>query len=399
MSIRRLKNRNAWVAPFDHNWSSGVKCEVEYMTDVIRHRQGQEQRHAIRQEPRINMDITGILTETKLQVFRAEMVYRQTHPFAAKTPWRRVALADTALAGATEIELESAPFWVQPGVKLILEDLVSLKLATVASVDGTTVTLEDPLDETISGTHGRAHEAHWYYVPDEIGMTHPVDGVATFGVDLLQVPGSGPISFMPQDRPDYNSLPLFMDRPNWASSVNLALRREREVFDPGMHRSFVWSPVDYSEMGTTSNKFEFDRDKAENALGFFAAMRGKQGAFWAPDWTKSFEHLGLASGRLRIPGPEFRQAYEGSPVFDRLIHFRPDGTYQINRVVQYHTVGEETRLQFANAWQQPITASSKLRWLLLQRFATDKITPEWLTSKVCQIQMATTTLRTSEVSP
>ena len=398
--MRNVKERDAWITTFTPNWSTAVKCSIEFMTDVIRSRSGREQRHSIRQVPRIGIEFSASMTQARLQVLRAEIAHRQGQQFAAKTPWRSIRLAQSADEGDTVIEVEDVPFWVQPMTKLVLEDLTSKSLVTVQSVNGNDVTLDAPLSFDFNAAHCRVHETAWYRLPDEIQFSTPIDNLITVGIQLERVPDEQPVIFKPQNRPQYLGYDLWFETPNWSSTPSITIGRERETFDPGIHRNDVFEPNAYSQMTYGFSRYALDAEKAEDAIGFFADKLGRRTAFWAPELLKTFDILGrIGNQRIRVPGTDFRLAFEGDAVYDRMIHLRPDGTYQINRVIEYETDNDETIVRFQNNWQQQIGPQSKVRWLVLKRFAADQITPEWPTTTVSKIQMAMASLRSDEATP
>ncbi|AWY09486.1 tail tape measure protein [Ruegeria phage vB_RpoS-V16] len=392
-----LLTRNARIAATRPNWRDPVRVEYEFQTEVFTSRDGTEQRWATRQQPRVSIQFTTLLDREKLARHRADMVSGLQIPLAVRAEWSRVALAAEALAGASTVDLTAAPAWALPGNMMILTSGTAEELVEIASVSGATVTLAAPLTGDFPAG-ARVVRAYMANLGDRADFQAESDSVWVGNMRYSAVPGlnTEPVPGVDLDR--FEMREVFLTKPNWRTQPRLEFIQEQEEFDPGFGRTEITSPELSGHLRTRLGFTAVSSDRADSIIGLFMRMKGRRGSFWMPTWSRDIIPSATAlagANQFQVDGADFRTAYADNPVFQVMIAFWPDGTYQINRVASIAGT-TDSEITFADNWLNAITPAAKIMWLTLSRFDGDALEVRWQTDGVAEIAFNVKTLYTSE---
>ena len=319
------------------DWSAGFVEEVSYRTEIIRSRDGTEQRIAQRVKPRHAYEWRSVLFGEDLRTAERRLSREAAGRFIFPNP-RRETLIDR---GRTD------------------EQNVIGRFEGGISVSGTT--------DRVGVMRLRVAADPTYYVPSK-------DYGAT-----------------PQT---FNGAELFTLNPNWASPPNISFQQAADIFDYQRGVTDFYLPEN-----TTARLIEMEyllRDEAtENAVrGLFARSRGSQRSFYVPDpMTTLFAAGGIGGTALTISGLEPSVMYLDDPTYRNVQIETTAGTY--NRRISGVSRSGQNSLFTLSSSLPTIAAENVLsvRWLLRCRFETDTLQISWITDTTGRCNM---TLRSLE---
>jgi hypothetical protein len=398
--MRNTKERAGWVLPIRPNWQRQVQLELDFLTDIFVSRNGKERREALRHTPRWSMNFQIAATKDRLKRLRADLNIRQTEPFFMPVEWRMARTISSVSPATLSLDFDDLPFWAETGVYIVIESPTTEQVAQIAVAAGDSITLVDPLEYAVP-LGSKVRQARMVRFSGEVAFKPETSALWTASVRLEEVPGTSPESDIAISPPQFLSTDVFIHKPDWTSAPDVTIGREREVFDPGRGQTFIWSPVDFSVFEVQAAHFAFDAEEAEEVIAFFVRQKGQRGSFWMPTFTRDFPLAASTAPNATsfiIRGEEFRDGYLNDPVYRRVIAFWPTGGYQINTISGLTINGNgDTVVAFQNQWSQALHPDSRLHWLLLSRFAADKLTVDWDTTRVARFKLATRSLMTEEV--
>lgn len=397
--MRRVKERFGVVVPVSPNWGRMVQQEIDFLTDIITSRSGREQRHALRDSGRWSFQFTASATQERLFRLRNDLAEDQTGLSFFATPWRHVQITSTADAEDATVEVAEAPFWLAPGVHVIVQTRTAEEVLLVEDINLESILFTSGLAFPITGS-ARLYEARHVRYQDDIQFQLATAGVWESNMRLVEVPVTTPMHLPAEGTPEtFQGTRLFLTRPDWGDSPSMRIRRERETFDPGRGKTFDWSPVDFNQNQIEFTHFQRSREDIERLIAFYSREKGRRGSFWMPTWTKDILVQGSSATTLTVPGSDFYYAYQVATNTNRhVIAFWPFGGHQINTLTDLEINGDgDTVATFGSSWAQTVTPTTRLHWLELRRFAADKITVDWHTTQYARLKLATVGLKTEEV--
>lgn len=386
-------NRNAAIAVTRPNWSRAVGIEYSFKTGIYTSRNGTEQREALRQTPRVSLKFSTVLSRAGILRHTADMAANQLGPIAVRAEWSRAETSDPVLAGAFTFAVSVVPAWLFEGVTLTLTDAVNEELVEVLDVTDTTVTVDTAFSQDFAaGT--RVNLAYWTRPPEKVNFSAETDTLWTGNVRYDVLPGLPRSPCPPQMPFFYKGHELFLTKPNWRGKPKITFLQERDVFDPGLGKIVVSAPEEANHLQLQLGYSRTNSEDADAMIAFFLRQKGRRTAFWMPTWSRDIlpsDTILPAANTFQIEGPDFRAAYTDDAVFQAMILFNADGSYQANRL---ESIGGTTNseLSFQDNWLNSITSDSKIMWLPLWRFATDTLDVQWLTDTVAETQFSIKTL-------
>lgn len=380
-----VKQRSGLIPITTPNWKSNVGVDYEFKTTVAASQNGTEQRRALRQTPRVSYEFSTILTEAGVHRHMADLAASQDSLFTVPTPWRWTRIA--GITGAV-VTLAEVPFWVQAGVRLILESATQQEIVTVASVSGSDVTLSAEPGYSFAA-NDRLWHAGLARAQDKVTLaaqTNTVfDGQVSFALD----PGADPLVLPTLARSMHEGKDILAIRPNWQSAPRFEIATSRDLVDFGRGVIGDYNALPYHSRTLRLGYTFTDPRAAEEFLAFFCLCQGKRASFWMPTWTADLTTTNTVARNIEVAGTDIYDAYNGSPVYNAIYW-----AGQVNRVSSMEVInsGADTRLVMADSWSNTIPAGTRLSWCPLWRWATDKLTFEWETNGVAEVSTAFQTL-------
>ncbi len=388
-------NRNGPIAVTRPNWSRPLGVEYSFKTSIFTSRAGIEQREAMRQTARLALKFTTALSRAGLTRLHADLVEGQHQPTLVRAEWRRVKLTADHTAGGTQVEVSAAPAWLVAGIDVILTTETHEDHFTVSSVSGTTVTLGSVTVRDYSAG-AKLHPAYWTRASDKIDLRASTDMVWQGNIRFDVTPGAATEVYAKAGGYAFGCREVFLQKPNWRDQPRLTFTQERDVFDPGIGLIDVVAPHLGDHQTMRLGYTGLTAEDAEGLIEFFQRMKGRRGSFWMPTWQRDVQPSATPlapTDQFQVDGQDFRDAYSGHPIFNTMIAFWEDGSFQINRLTGISGAADSTdsTVEFRNDWVNPINESTKIMWMPLWRFDSDTLDVRWLTDEVAEMQFVVKT--------
>lgn len=401
--MRHVRPRFGNVLGFRLNWNQAVRVDYEFMTEIRTTRSGVEQREAVRQTPRVTLSYPFTVTADAADRIMRDMRAKTLDVWSVPVPWRRARLAVAATEASTSLRIAGAPFWAEPGIFAVVRGARAgqpVEAIRVVAVDGDELVTQEPL-QSAYGEGASVHFAYPARLPEELRFQSVLPDVYSGLVALEVDPGVSPQPTLAGAIPRYRDSDVLLLRPNWRDGVEIGLVRTADRVDFGRGRIEVSDSVGFTNERRRLHVYAFDQESAEQMIGFFMRQKGRRGSFWAPSWSKDVRRLGTVSQGASFfytPGTSFAESYAGDRVRSHLIHMRPDGSFQANRVTGMAADSGRTRIDMSAAWQRPIAPTDRLHWLFRCRFGSDTLSVAWESPDVAHAEFATVAIPADEVS-
>lgn len=391
-------NNRLWGWPIQ--WSDGYEEDLAFRTEIIVSRDGHEQRIGQRINPRVNYDFTSVLRGSQFRSALTRIAKDQGGEFYVPHPREPVTLASGLPAAGLFFDIAGPPpRWLIPGVYVVLQSPNGfVSIGVVIGISGSQINLAIPVGVVFpAGTQAR------------LGVEGRFDGSSEINVltsdrAVVQTQFTGD----PVDTPhlSYRAAPVTLDgveffdmRPNWRRGMELKFEQQIELLD--LNRGAIdalfpiWaSPRTLKLNYTAKNLTDLDR-----ILGLFYRSSGRRKRFFMPLWTDEIRPLGVTfSGQstVTIRGSDFAETYGTDLAYKRILvrrrGFLTDlylGVSAITKDSGGNSVITLTAPAPDDIIEQEITS---MNWIMPVRFASDRLTVNWLTDGVAQITISVMTL-------
>lgn len=294
------------VFSFRINRDEPLEEVVSFLTDVMRSREGNEQRRKLRLTPRRSYDVDLLLTGNERTYW--DLFNHGLGPRDVLCPlyWETVRLGaalqedygdridfDTTF---TEWEYQAG------GAALIMRDnALSYEVVEIAAVDAGGVDLVTPVSATwprgsviIPLRRGKV---------DSAGELRAISAaVATVTVRLM-LKEANPWSPAEDDSPEYLDLPVFTTEPNWVDNLSTDLNREIATWDSRTGLMSEAFPLNRIMVGQEHRWFLNGREPLAGFRDLIYRHAGRQGAFWLPTFKADLRlaaDVGAADTQLVI---------------------------------------------------------------------------------------------------
>jgi len=399
------------IFPVAHNWMEPFKYSMEFRTDIITSVNGKEQRRAVRNRPRLVAEYAGNVWKREklnLQLLmtgwqKEDIMFGMEH-LAVRTT---AAMAPEATGVSFQPVGVDPPFWFEAGMPVIIvngADKAIRESRTIASVGAASMTFQETSDRGFP-VDSRIMPAHPGYINEEQPSMQLSTraGTATFSVPLKPTGGIMPVADIGE--PYYvGNLELFPFKPNWAGGVGTDFLWPHNVIDYGYGQWSNWTPVEFP---SRIYKFEYARKTLRDTyevMAFFQRHKGQRSEFFMPTWQDDIPFTTLAGGGLSIlvEGRAFGHVYQDSTVFRRIMVRYTDGSVSYHQVEYVESLPDTDSsvvrviepLPVVELTPQTVTGIS---WLLVSRFAQDRLDVQFMTDSVATFTLAMKTLENFEL--
>lgn len=268
------------------NWSRGVIERLQWFTNVLQAGRGEEQRRALRLDPRQLVEFTVTTSGQQRRIMENQFTARGS---AGISSWviplwfDGHSLTSTLSSGASSIPLSPAQRGYEIGDYVLLTngDPDHFELGYVSAL-GASIGLYAPTTET--------WPAGTMVYPARLARLETASPLERFtGRDAtirtiwrMENPKTWAAA---ESLPSYSGATVFEQRPNWVQDPTLALDTKLAVLDSGTGRVSSFDeagiPLPLQRMGfTLTNRAEIDAWKRR-----LWALRGKQAPIWMPTWA------------------------------------------------------------------------------------------------------------------
>jgi len=379
---------------------SGETYAVTYAfhTELWTSRSGKERRRARRLVPRRSLRYQVLAHGERWRQLKDLLWHWQHRNFHLAEMTRRSTLTSTASAGTTTLQVAPMPWWLRAGCALFLvhgeaHEWVAVDTeippvgGTVRLVEGTT--LAWPV-----GT--QVYLALEGNLNVELEAPRLTNTVARVGLAFDVAPLSEPLPWPSAALRTFGTTEVFLRRPNWAEQVGITQGHEVDVLDYGIGPWHRFSPVEFGYQTYTAVYLGRDTGEVEELVQLFYRHRGRHGEFFMPTWEPDFVLRGTAAegeSTLRVQGRHVADAHIDSQTHFALYVQLTDATLLFRHVTGVALVSDETGTDTVLSVDEPwpfalgVHNVVQMGWLLLQRFASDELTVEWLTDRVANVQL------------
>lgn len=376
----------AW--PYQPNWARPVVERLAYRTDVIQTHDGSEQRHRLRQWPRLGFRAQYVRHGLESRRLQALLWAWQSRNFALPL-WHQVQRLEQPVAeGALGIPVNTVDLdYSADGLVILITSDREFELLTAAEVQPDGLTLARPTQQAWPvGTYVlparparmsqttplRRHtgtvlslEADW-----EVGDYEPVPALA--------------------DEPWYQDSPVLLRAPNRATPVDDAYERLLDVLDLG---GVVVSddPVGRPQLVTPLSYVLRNRAEIAWMRRWLQARGGRYGAFWLPTFEPDLtptETITAASQVLSIRDIGYGLYYAQAPGRRDLLIELHDGRQFMRRIVDTLEADPGTErllLDRALGADAPVQEVRRISFMSLCRLDADSVEFSHRSAGVAQI--------------
>lgn len=264
------------------NWAAGMIERLQWYTDVMQAARGEEQRRALRLDPRQYLEFSCAATGIDRRLMESALYNWGARTWAVPLWFDGQDLAATLPSGSTEIPLNPAGRSYRAGDLVLLTngDPETGEAVEIDSV-GATITL------------ARATQLTWpvgtRVYPARAAVIENLATVSRFtgqASDLrLQWRMTKPMSWTAEATPTYRGLPVLEQKPNWTEDPTLGFERKLSILDAGTGRVEVTDETGLP-LGAQHMRYTLPSRAAIDAWKKrLWALRGKQGPIWVPTWA------------------------------------------------------------------------------------------------------------------
>lgn len=395
----KVLDRNADILVTRPNWSGGVNEEYSFKTSIFRSRDGTEKREAMRETARVAVQYLTVLKKAGMVRHMADLAEDQTRVFYLPARWRSVLAGTDGLLGNDFIAVETIEYWMVVGADIIISDGVSEEKHTILTVNASSLSLDGTTTGKAFPASSRVMPAYQVRAADQVDFEALLDNLFQANVRYDVVPGSNTQPALALTPDTFEGRDLFLTEPNWAGAPGVGFNALREIVDAGRGVTAVNSPVLDSTRLTRLSYTGMNKAQSDALVAFFLRQKGQRTGFFMPTWVDEIEVAGVeaaANGKLLVSGTEFKDAYEDSTVFNVLIAFWPDGSYQANRIASMALVGSDTDLTMTDPWDAETPSDIRVMFCHHWRFASDTLSVQWITNTTAEIEFTLSSVQAGE---
>lgn len=383
------------ILPLKPNWGDAVDVERVWRTDVVRSRDGHEQRRSLRRTPRRTISFSASLDAAQTRSLERVLVSSQSGLLVLADPLRMTRVVAAAASGATTVTVAEVPEWLTAAASLVIGGGAQVVVDAVNTSTGV-VTLVAPLTVAVSA-RSEVRPALLGRLAGNLGAVRRSSAVTQARVSFALDPGSEAVDDGEPLIDLHGGREVLFRKPNWGNTVDDDFAWTPETIDFGFGVIASSSPIAFGA-ATRRLTFTFDgTEYAQELAQFYSRQRGMRGEFLLPTWL---DDLPLASDideddeTLTIAGIEPHAAFSDDLVHQSVAIMLRDGRRIYRSITNWQTSSGNTVVTLDAPFLSSIARSDVLMvsWAPVVRFASDEFVSEWLTSEVAQATVAATEL-------
>lgn len=411
--IHSVNGVPALFLPHMPNWRVPVEREFAYKTEIFTSFEGDEQRRALRSTPRREINYTVTLTGDARKDFFNRMSGYQRNLLLIADPILSVRIQGAMPGLASEVMVESVPYWMQDEGRVALEYRGRVEYRRITALVGQQLSF-DSVTATSWPEGTRVRPVYPARLLNGLNNRVPTsitsEAMLNFSVEPLY-----PIA-LPDVAPQevYGGLEVFLRKPNWATALSVEIEAVLEQLDFDRGARTVIAPTEFSPRMQKMTYLSRNMAEADEIEAFFHRMKGRRGTFYMPSGTKDFvlaEDIEAGSYRMAIRASDAAMLLDEDPAYRTIVLFDRTGNRHYNRIEDYQLFmggwGLDYGLSYGlsqefvvdadpivvftltEPWAANIAASNvrMASWLLACRLGSDIITFTHETAEVMQHQM------------
>lgn len=395
-----MYGKPARVFPFPPNWASPVNESIEWKTEVLRSRDGTEQRRQLRVIPRRGFEYSMFVCAELAGMLEALLWGWQHRHFALPVWTERGNLGVDTPTGETELLLDTAALGFDRYAIIYLNHK-NFEVVEIDEAQSDRLVLVDPTtSDWAAGT--RVYPLVLGHLGTSVQTSRLTSAVLQMGTISFQCVGDDTIPNLPTGTPAamYDGYEVITHKPNWRENITNEFTRLFDVVDAGV------GPVGYFTTETTSRivrPFQWflkNRTEITKFREIVGRLAGQAKTCWIPSWHDDFEVAASNAAdqtRLTVRGTWFPSFVGVDTSRDRIMVTLPNGNVVYRRIVSMapNFSNDTTQLQLDSTLGTTVSGADniRVRLLLRCRLATDKVVIPWRTDAFAEPQTTFTTVK------
>lgn len=324
------------IVTFDFDIPTPSMSEkITFYTDILKSRDGAEQRIALLQNPRISTSYSYILSDYNLSLFDSKIEgFLGSEGLTPK--WQQSQILNyEVLAGQNIVFFNTVNKDIQVGQYILLKEGNKLETAKVIELYDNRVVIELNLEKTFS--------EHAYVIPcffahiENVNKTNLTDRdtqvTVTFNYSVDEI---NKISYTAYSFEQYNSLNVFINQPNKVNNINTSYNRDTLIKDTIYG---ITSIIDINNQNFNTYNYSYLLDSTEEIQKFKSLLfdlNGRQKPFYIPTFQQDLiliedGNFNVFDNTIVIQGIKYKKNYDKN--FRDIIIFYKDGTHSIYKVI------------------------------------------------------------------
>lgn len=369
---------------FRPNWKQPVNERLAWLTDVIEAEDSTEQRIALREIPRREMDYTVTLSAESRRRMEAKLWDWQARLFALPI-WTDGSRIDAAAAvGATALSFDTATYdYVDGGLVALIAGPSSFEVTEIHTVDAGGLTLASPLQMSWP-TGTRVFPARLARLQDAQALNLHTATVLQ-GIAQFRIEDNSAIAGAELSATLYRGYPVLEHRPNWREPLTVDYNRKLKGLD---NRTGVPLIEDMSGRPSTLQDFLWTRKgraDIHTLRQWFHARQGRYKRIWLPTYQHDLVVNGTTGSGdpyLQVEHVGYTQHLQGKIGRRDLRICLKDGTEFYRRIdssVEVDSTQEQLNLDASFGREITPNDVRSVSYLQLSRLASDAVDLAWHT--------------------
>lgn len=371
---------------FRPNWREPVIERLIWLTDVIRRRDGSEQRVKLRSIPRREFEYLITLTDASAARLDAAVWGWQARVFAVPIWTDPSVLAAELPAGSSSVPVTTdLRDYAAGSLAALVRDEYDHEIVEVQAVASGSITLARPTAQTWpAGTH--LYPARLARLGAKVRISRPTAAVIEARL-ALQVEPLQPLAGITGPAPaTYQGADAYLTPPNRVEALSDDITRALEYIDGQTGPWAVDDPEGRPDIVRSYRWLLRDRAAVSAHKAWLLARSGRQSAAWVPTWSRDMElvtQAGDSATTLVIEDIGYRSMY-ALALGRRDIAVRlPSGAWALRRIVGAdQVVAGQERIQLDSALGETVDPGAWICLLGLHRLDTDRVELAWHSAEV-----------------
>lgn len=385
-----------FVWPLRPNWRGSYAVTYQFATDILITRSGREQRRALRDAPRQQIEFTVTAAQDRFRALMRTLATKQGPQLALAEHTRRTVSTAASGVGSNVVQVAAVLPWMTDGARIVLLDGDRAELRTIDSTAAGQITFAE-VNTAAWPAGALVCQGRIARISPSLSVREITNLVADGKVSFDVEPGSETPRVPAAAALTWNGREVYVRSADWSRGVDAGFVRQVQEVDYGRGVVTTFLPVAFGSRTRTANYLGLNTASVDDLVDFFLRMKGRQGEFYAPTDTPEMQldqDAGVGTTILWLTGTDLAEAYGGDPVYKAVSVLLRDGTRFFREVDLLEVSGGRSKMTLASGLPQSIAVDDvkAISWLPVCRLASDEMTVEWLTNSVAQTRLGFTTL-------
>lgn len=403
-TIRPNLSETHALYPLTHNWRDALEYAYEFKTDIIEADEGNEQRRAVRNEPRRTVVMSTQATGANKPALDRFLYVRQSKTTVIPDMIYAVKMLTPPMPGSNVGSLtEAAPAWVEVGADVVIMDGHRMETRKIEALPNPTTIVFAENSPAVFGTDAYMAPMLTGYINDSLSSEHPINVAQEQRVTFEVDPGSELMrQYFSGDYIEWRE--IFMLKPDWSQGIEIDYEAVREDVDYGYGMVARFERFGFPRRVMRADYLAVNWSVAQKVIDLFCRCQGRLKELLLPTWENDVPYDSITGGtsQIIVRGQDFAYTYQDSRVFKRVMFRMADGTY-IHRKIEDMIALPETDASVITL-DEPLPAIPfnpstlhGISWVMAARFASDRLEIEWITRTVARFRLTFQTLENTEI--